>query len=61
MNKTYTFFHFAILSSKKSKVQTVKEKESLTKLFKKYSNALNYFKFSPSDEVVNNILKHADL
>jgi len=61
MNKTYTFFHFAILRSNKSREQIVKERKSLNKLFKKYSNALNYFKLSPSDEVVNNILKHADL
>ncbi len=61
MNRTYTFFHFAILRSNKSKEQIVKEKKSLSAVFKKYSNALSYFKFSPSDEVVNNILKHADL
>ncbi len=61
MNKTYTFFHFAILRSKNSREQIGKQEKSLNKLFKKYSNILNYFKLSPSDEVVNNILKHADL
>ena len=61
MNKTYTFFHYTILRTNKSEEQFKNKKKSLNKTFKKYSKALNYFKIKPSDEVVNNILKFADL
>jgi len=61
MNKSYTLLHFTILSTKKSREQKFNNKKSLKKVFKRYTKALHLFKLSPSDEVVNNILKHVDL
>lgn len=61
MNKSYTLFHFTILKTKKSSKKSLGNKKSLKKVFKRYSKAMHLFKLSPSDKVVNNILKYADL
>lgn len=61
MKKTYTFIFFTVLTKNKLTVTSVNTKKTPLKLiFNKCSNALRQLKLSPSDEVVNKILKYAD-
>ena len=61
MSKNFTFYHFTILRTKKSTKKKNNNKQSLKTIYKRYTKSLHLLKISPSDEVVNNILKHADL
>jgi len=62
MKKTYTFSSFSVLIINKSNVYSVSGKtKKFTGIYKKISKALSAFKLCPRDEVVNKILKYADL
>lgn len=61
MNKNFTFYHFTILGTNKLAKNKSNKKEPLKNVYKKFSKSLKLFKILPSDELVNNILKHADL
>ena len=60
MEKPYTFIYYSVLKTKSSKI-SVNKKLQLQKIYNKCSKALNCFKMSPSNEVVNKIIKYADL
>ncbi len=61
MKKTYTFIYYSVLKTKSSKTNVNNKKLQLLKTYNKCSKALNCYKLSPSNEVVNKIIKYADL
>ncbi|MCF6365687.1 MAG: hypothetical protein L3J35_05735 [Bacteroidales bacterium] len=62
MKKPYTFISYSVLIINKSVVKSVFVKNKKVKnIYRRISQALSSFKLCPRDEVVNKILKYADL
>ena len=62
MNKLYTFFYSVKSVECESKIIIINSNNlSLNKVYKKTSELLSSIRLSPSKEVINNILKFADL
>lgn len=61
MNKLYTLFYSVKSVECESKIIIINSNNlSLNKVYKKTSELLSSIRLCPGEEVINNILKHAD-